>query len=104
MRAYRLQDQGLDTIDANTTLGFERDERRYDTAARMLVMMGVQRVALLTNNPAKVGGLVQAGIEVVERLPLLAPVRRDNRGYLETKRRRAGHLFDDAALLPQADG
>jgi GTP cyclohydrolase II len=104
MRAYRLQDQGLDTIDANTTLGFERDERRYDTAARMLAMMGVQRVALLTNNPAKVGGLVQAGIEVVERLPLLAPVRRDNRGYLETKRRRAGHLFDDAALLPQADG
>ena len=104
MRAYRLQDQGLDTIDANTTLGFERDERRYDTAARMLAMMGVQRVALLTNNPSKVGGLQQAGIEVIERLPLLAPVRSDNRGYLETKRRRAGHLFGEAALLPQADG
>jgi GTP cyclohydrolase II len=67
-------------------------------------MMGVQRVALLTNNPSKVGGLQQAGIDVIERLPLLAPVRSDNRGYLETKRRRAGHLFGEAALLPQADG
>jgi len=100
MRAYRLQDQGLDTIDANTTLGFEEDERSYEVAARMLAMVGVGRIALLTNNPAKVGGLREAGIDVVERMPLLAPVRRGNRRYLETKQRRAGHLFGEASVLP----
>lgn len=99
MRAYRLQDQGLDTIDANTTLGFEEDERSYEVAARMLAMVGVRRIALLTNNPAKVGGLRASGIEVLERLPLLAPVRRGNRRYLETKQRRAGHLFGEASVL-----
>jgi GTP cyclohydrolase II len=100
MRAYRLQDQGLDTIDANTTLGFEEDERSYEVAARMLAMVGIRRIALLTNNPSKVDGLRKAGIEVAERMPLMAPVRRGNRRYLETKRHRAGHIFGEAALLP----
>ena len=96
MRAYRLQEEGLDTIDANTTLGFEVDERRYEIAARMLQMAGIERVALLTNNPSKLAALVAAGIDVRERIPLLAPVRGGNRRYLETKRSRAGHLIGDA--------
>ena len=96
MRAYRLQEEGLDTMQANTTLGFEVDERRYEIAARMLQMAGIERVALLTNNPSKLAALVAAGIDVRERIPLLAPVRGGNRRYLETKRSRAGHLIGDA--------
>jgi GTP cyclohydrolase II len=99
MRAYCLQDQGLDTIDANTTLGFQPDERRYDAAARMLRMVGIERVGLLTNNPSKVDALRSAGIDVRDRIPLLAPVRGGNRRYLETKRLRAGHLIDVSAVL-----
>jgi GTP cyclohydrolase II len=98
MRAYRLQDEGLDTIDANTTLGFERDERRYEAAAQMLRSAGFERVALLTNNPSKVDALRAAGIDVRERIPLLAPVRGGNRRYLETKSRRAGHLIGDTTV------
>lgn len=97
MRAYRLQDNGLDTIDANTMLGFERDERRYDIAARMLQMLGVSRIVLLTNNPLKIAGLRRAGIDIVERIALLAPIHDDNRLYLEAKQKRAGHLIDETA-------
>jgi GTP cyclohydrolase II len=94
VRAYRLQDGGLDTVDANTALGFEDDERDYGVAARMLNMLGVSRIRLLTNNPAKLTSLSEAGIEVVARLPLLAPVNRDNRAYLAAKATRAGHSID----------
>jgi GTP cyclohydrolase II len=94
MRAYCLQDAGLDTIDANTSLGFERDERDYTVAARMLQMLGISSVALLTNNPAKLDALEAAGIVVAERIPLLAPVGGSNRRYLEAKRQRAGHLLE----------
>lgn len=97
MRAYRLQDEGLDTIDANTTLGFERDERDYTVAARMLELLGIRSVALLTNNPAKLDALESAGIDVAERVPLLAPVGGSNRRYLEAKRQRAGHLLEGVA-------
>jgi len=103
MRAYCLQDQGLDTIDANTTLGFQPDERRYDAAARMLRMVGIERVGLLTNNPSKVEALRSAGIDVRERIPLLAPVRGGNRRYLETKRLRAGHLIGVTAAVPLSE-
>lgn len=95
MRAYGLQDQGRDTVDANTALGFETDERRYDAAVRMLRGAGITRVALLTNNPSKLDALRTAGLDVVERIPLLAPVRGGNRRYLDAKRLRAGHLFGD---------
>jgi GTP cyclohydrolase II len=98
MRAYRLQDDGLDTLDANTALGFETDERRYDAAARMLRAVGIERVALLTNNPSKLAALRAAGLDVGEPIPLLAPVRGGNRRYLDAKRRRAGHLNGDVAL------
>jgi GTP cyclohydrolase II len=94
MRAYRLQDAGLDTLDANATLGFDDDERDYGIAARMLRTLGVTRVRLLTNNPAKLDGLTKAGIEVVGRIPLQGPVNADNRRYLTAKATRAGHKLD----------
>jgi len=94
MRAYQLQDEGLDTVDANTTLGFDDDERDYGVAARMLEMLGCTRVRLLTNNPAKLDSLTTAGIEVTGRLPLYTPINADNRRYLTAKLKRAGHRLD----------
>jgi len=94
MRAYQLQDAGLDTIDANSALGFDDDERNYGVAVRMLQILGVKRVKLLTNNPAKLDGLTQAGIEVSGRIPLHGPVNSDNRRYLTAKATRAGHKLD----------
>jgi len=94
MRAYKLQDEGLDTVDANTTLGFDDDERDYAVAGRMLDMLGCKRVLLLTNNPAKLYGLTDAGVEICGRMPLATPINSDNRRYLTAKARRAGHLLD----------
>lgn len=94
MRAYQLQDEGLDTVDANTTLGFDDDERDYGIAARMLEMLGCTRVRLLTNNPAKLASLAGAGIDVTGRLPLYTPINADNRRYLTAKATRAGHRLD----------
>jgi GTP cyclohydrolase II len=91
MRAYTLQDAGLDTIDANTTLGFDDDERDYGVAARMLQMLGCARVVLLTNNPTKLDGLAKAGIEITGRMPIETPINADNRRYLAAKAARAGH-------------
>ncbi|MGH6725139.1 MAG: GTP cyclohydrolase II [Pseudolabrys sp.] len=95
MRTYQMQDDGLDTIDANTTLGFDDDERDYRIAARMLQMLNCPRIVLLTNNPAKLDGLAKAGIEIVSRMPLQAPINADNRRYLTAKAERAGHRLDD---------
>jgi len=91
MRTYKLQDAGLDTVDANTTLGFDDDERDYAVAARMLQMLGATRVVLLTNNPDKLDSLAKAGIEISGRMPLVTPVNADNRRYLTAKAARAGH-------------
>lgn len=91
MRAYQLQDGGLDTRDANTTLGFEDDERNYATAALMLRALDYTRIVLLTNNPAKLDGLAKAGIEVTARVPLEAPITPHNKRYLITKAMRSGH-------------
>ena len=91
LRAYRLQDQGYDTIDANTRLGFAVDARDFGVAARMLSLLGQERVRLLTNNPAKVAGLGVAGIDVVERVPHALPANPHNERYLATKRDRTGH-------------
>jgi GTP cyclohydrolase II len=93
MRAYRLQDSGLDTRDANTTLGFEDDERNYGVAALMLRTLNCTRIVLLTNNPAKLEGLKKSGIEIAARVPLEAPVNPHNRRYLTTKAVRSGHKF-----------
>jgi GTP cyclohydrolase II len=94
IRTYQLQDAGLDTVDANTVLGFDDDERDYGLAVRMLQMLGCTRVRLLTNNPAKLEGVAQAGIDVSGRVPLHGPINSDNRRYLAAKATRAGHKLD----------
>ena len=92
LRAYALQDRGLDTVDSNRRLGFADDERDYGHAAAMLRALGIDRVRLLTNNPNKVEGLKAAGIDVVERVAHHMPANPHNADYLETKRNRSGHL------------
>lgn len=96
LRAYRLQDSGLDTLDADQYLGFEPDERDYHIAAEMLKALGIRRIYLLTNNPDKLSALQNAGIETVDRIPLIASVNRHNERYLRAKAERAGHLFNQA--------
>ncbi|MBH1992536.1 MAG: GTP cyclohydrolase II [Sphingomonadaceae bacterium] len=91
LRAYALQDQGFDTVDANVRLGFAIDARDFSVAARMLDLLGVGTVRLLTNNPNKVVGLEAAGIRVAERLPIILPANPHNERYLATKRDRTGH-------------
>jgi GTP cyclohydrolase II len=92
LRAYALQDRGLDTVDANRRLGFADDERNYGMAAAMLRALGLDRVRLLTNNPNKMSGLEHQGIEVVERVAHHMPTNPHNADYIATKRKRSGHL------------
>ncbi len=91
LRAYALQDQGFDTVDANIRLGFAIDARDFAVAAQMLQLLGIGTVRLLTNNPAKVAGLEAQSIEVFERLPLKIAANQHNQQYLDTKRDRTGH-------------
>jgi GTP cyclohydrolase II len=93
LRAYALQDRGLDTVEANLRLGFGDDERDYAHAAAMLRALGIDRVRLLTNNPGKVAGLETAGIAVVERVAHHMPANPHNADYLATKRKKSGHLI-----------
>ncbi len=93
LRAYRLQDQGFDTVEANERLGFGADERLFRPAAEMLRLLGHQQVRLLTNNPGKVAGLQDFGIEVVERVGHAFPANVHNEAYLETKKRKSGHFL-----------
>jgi GTP cyclohydrolase II len=92
LRAYALQDRGLDTVDATRRLGFADDESDYGHAAAMLRALGIDRVRLLTNNPGKLAGLEAAGIKVVERVAHHMPVNPHNADYLAVKRDRSGHL------------
>ncbi len=105
MRTYQMQDDGLDTVDANTTLGFDDDERDYGIAARMLEILNCTRVVMLTNNPAKLDGLAKAGIEIASRMPLETPINAHNRRYLTAKAARAGHRLDHvmASLADPSD-
>lgn len=93
LRAYRLQDQGFDTLEANRRLGLPEEARDFPVAARMLELLGVESIRLMTNNPAKVDALVAAGIDVTERVPHQLPPNPHNARYLATKRDRAGHLL-----------
>lgn len=93
LRAYGLQDQGFDTMDANLLLGFDDDERIYLPAARMLTKLGISKVRLMTNNPAKIDALSKNGITVAERVPHIFPSNDHNASYLQTKAFRGGHLF-----------
>ena len=94
LKAYALQDSGLDTVDANIELGFKPDQRQYGIGAQILVDLGVGKMRLLTNNPDKRVGLESFGLNLVERVPIIAPVHDEDRRYLKTKRDRLGHLLD----------
>ena len=94
LRAYALQDRGLDTVEANLALGFRDDEREYSVAAHMLESMRVRSIRLLTNNPRKVDELSRLGVRVTERVPHVIPPNPHNRFYLETKRNKSGHVLD----------
>jgi len=94
LRAYELQDQGLDTVEANQRLGFPPDLRDYGIGAQILADLGVRRIRLLTNNPRKVVGLAGHGLEVVERVPIAIPPNEQNRAYLRAKREKLGHLLE----------
>lgn len=94
IKAYQLQDAGFDTVQANEILGFRPDERDYGVAAHMLGSLHVNSIQILTNNPSKVADLERHGVEIVRRIPVIVPPNRYNLPYLETKRKRMGHLFD----------
>jgi GTP cyclohydrolase II len=98
IRAYRLQDLGHDTVDADAVLGYGPDERRYEIAGRMLDLLGYRKVSVMTNNPEKLAALQNFGLEITGRRPLHGTVNRHNLGYLSTKQNRAGHILD---LKPQ---
>ena len=93
IKAYALQDEGLDTVEANTKLGFAPDLRHYGVGAQILVDLGVKKMRLLTNNPKKVVGLESYGLELMERVPIVAHEGSENRRYLEAKRTKMGHIL-----------
>jgi 3,4-dihydroxy 2-butanone 4-phosphate synthase/GTP cyclohydrolase II len=93
LRAYQLQDGGMDTVEANLSLGFAADAREYDFPARILKALGATRIRLLSNNPDKVQQLESAGVTVVERIPCQPRVSRISRIYMQTKKLKMGHLL-----------
>ena len=106
IRAYSLQDEGLDTVEANLALGFRDDERDYAVAAHMLMSLKIQSIQLMTNNPKKMSQLTRYGINVTGRIPHIMPPNEHNRFYLETKVAKSGHMIDLQGrehLLEQSD-
>ncbi|HEY8216162.1 MAG TPA: GTP cyclohydrolase II, partial [Acidimicrobiia bacterium] len=94
LRAYTLQDEGRDTVEANVELGFPVDSREYGIGSQILVDLGVSTMRLMTNNPSKYGGLEGYGLEIVERVPLHVPPNHENISYLRAKQEKLGHLLD----------
>ena len=94
LRAYQLQDGGMDTVEANETLGFAADARDYEFSAQILKQLGARKIRLLSNNPEKVRQLESAGIRVVERIPCQPRVSKISRSYLRTKKSKMGHLLE----------
>ena len=103
LKAYALQDEGMDTVEANIALGFAPDPRQYGVGAQILIDLGVKKMRLLTNNPQKRVGLEAFGLEIIEQVPILAHVTNENRRYMETKRTRMGHMLAPGAHEPAAD-
>ena len=96
IRAYELQDQGLNTVEANEKLGFADDEREYAFCAEILTSMGISSVRLMTNNPSKIKGLEDAGIKVSERIEIKAKPTDENEEYLKVKSKYMGHMLEDS--------
>jgi 3,4-dihydroxy 2-butanone 4-phosphate synthase/GTP cyclohydrolase II len=104
MHAYKLQEEGLNTVEANLALGFKADEREYGTGAQILRDLGVHKMRLMTNNPRKRAGLAGFGLEVTEIVPLVCPPTPFNRRYLEAKKALLGHLLpEDILSQPSLD-
>lgn len=93
LKAYKLQEEGMDTIEANHALGFEADQRSFDEAVEILKSLGITEINLLTNNPEKMGVFEGSGIKLNQRIPLQIKARPENQGYLDTKRNDMGHLL-----------
>ena len=93
LRAYKLQEEGFDTVEANEKLGFPADLRDYGIGAQILKDLGLQHLRLLTNNPRKIAGLQGYDLEVIERVPLQMPAKEENKTYLQTKVNKLGHLL-----------
>ena len=103
LKAYAIQDMGLDTYDANAVLGFQPDERDYGIAAHILKTLKVKSIRLLTNNPKKIRELTSHGVKINERVPLIINPTEHNRDYLDTKKEKAGHLLGSASSLHSVD-
>ena len=93
LKAYRLQEQGMDTVEANLHLGFQMDQRDYGIGAQMLRHLGITRLRLMTNNPRKRVGLIGYGLEIVENIPIVISANEHNEKYLQTKKDKLGHDF-----------
>ena len=99
IKAYALQDNGMDTVEANEKLGFKADARDYTVGTQILADLGIKRIRLITNNPKKIEGLERYGIKIVERVPLIIKPNTTNQKYLEAKRKKLGHYLEDKGVV-----
>src|SRR3989338_2600409 len=99
IKAYALQDNGMDTVEANEKLGFKADARDYTVGTRILADLGIKKMRLITNNPKKIEGLERCGIKIVERVPLIIKPNTTNKKYLEAKKKKLGHYLEERGVV-----